>query len=238
MTIVLGAAVLLAWGVYQYAHTTPRFALKRLEIQGATKRGEADILRLGGFKYGDNLFRLDTAKIEQRLLSDPWIKKAKVTRELPGTIQVELAERDVAALAVIGERLYLVTRTGEPFKEFEEADQSDMPLITGVSAENLARDRTQEVARIATGMEVLRHYERIPMHKVHPAQEVHLGADGIVTLTIGKKGIALHLGRGPWRKKLLMAWRVMGRMARRGRLPGIVFLDNEAHPERVVVRMR
>jgi len=27
-------------------------------------------------------------------------------------------------------------------------------------------------------------------------------------------------------------------MRRKGRSPGIVFLDNQAHPERVVVRMR
>jgi len=57
-------------------------------------------------------------------------------------------------------------------------------------------------------------------------------------LTAGKTGVTLHLGRGPWRRKLLMADRVIERLARRGRVPGIIFLDNRAHPDRVVVRMR
>jgi hypothetical protein len=35
-----------------------------------------------------------------------------------------------------------------------------------------------------------------------------------------------------------MAERVIGQLAAKGRVPGIVFLDNIAHPERVVVRMR
>jgi hypothetical protein len=35
-----------------------------------------------------------------------------------------------------------------------------------------------------------------------------------------------------------MAERVFAKASGKGGLPGIVFLDNEAHPERVVVRMR
>jgi cell division protein FtsQ len=63
-------------------------------------------------------------------------------------------------------------------------------------------------------------------------------AGGGAVLTVGKDGVTLELGHGPWRKKLLMAARVIGRLRAKGQQPGIVFLDNEAHPERVVVRMR
>jgi hypothetical protein len=35
-----------------------------------------------------------------------------------------------------------------------------------------------------------------------------------------------------------MAERVLGKLGQKGQVPGIVFADNEAHPERVVVRMR
>ena len=67
---------------------------------------------------------------------------------------------------------------------------------------------------------------------------MHLADSGDVTLTVGKEGIALELGQGPFRRKLLMAEEVTGALRRKGRTPGIVFLDNRAHPERVVVRMK
>jgi hypothetical protein len=35
-----------------------------------------------------------------------------------------------------------------------------------------------------------------------------------------------------------MAERVMNQLGGKGRSAGLVFLDNKAHPERVVVRMR
>ena len=40
------------------------------------------------------------------------------------------------------------------------------------------------------------------------------------------------------RQRLLMAERVIQETRQGGRLPGVVFADNQAHPERVVVRMR
>ncbi len=236
--LVVGASLSVAWGAHRYALNTPRFGIKNLEISGVRKKPDAEIAKLAGVKPGDNIFALDTARAEARVLEDPWIKEVKITRELPGTLKIELTERDASAIAAVDEQMYLVTRSGEPFKRLEEADPFDLPVVTGISAEELARDREREIERIAVGMDVLRQWERIGLSKTYPAQEVNLRPGGSVSLTIGKSGITLALGRGPWRKKLLMAERVMGQLARKGRTPGIIFLDNQAHPERVVVRMR
>jgi cell division protein FtsQ len=85
---------------------------------------------------------------------------------------------------------------------------------------------------------VLSQYARLEVSRVHVAQEVHLAEDGSVTLVVGSKGLSLKLGKGPWRTKLLMAVRVLGKLGARADVPEVVFLDNEEHPERVVVRMR
>lgn len=236
--IVVGASGAVAWGAHRYAMSTPRFAVKKLEISGNRRKSDGEIVKLAGIQPGQNIFALDTEKAERALLEDPWIREVKITRELPSTLEVALAEREAGAVAAIGEQLYLVTRAGEPFKTLGEGDPFDLPVVTGISAENLARDREREIERIALGLEILRHYERVGMSKIHPAQEIHVMPGGEAVLTVGKSGVTLHLGSGPWRKKLLMAERVVGRLAAKGRVPGIVFLDNKAHPERVVVRMR
>ena len=236
--IVVCASVAVAWGAHHYALSTPRFSVRKVEIDGNRRKSDADIVELAGLQPGQNIFALDLANAQRRLLTDPWIKEATISRKLPGTLKVELSEREPAALASIGGRLYLVTPTGEPFKEVKEGDPTDLPVVTGMDAAGLARNRKREIQRVGDALAVLRHYQRLPLSKVHPAQEAHLTAGGDVILTVGKDGIALHLGRGPWKKKLLMAARVIGKLRRKGRVPGIVFLDNQAHPERVVVRMR
>jgi cell division protein FtsQ len=236
--VVVAASVAVAWGAHRYALSTPRFAVKKLDIRGSRRLGQQQIEKLAGIRVGENIFALDTAAAERRLLDDPWVKEVKITRQLPGTLRVELSEHEARAVASIDGSLYLLTRTGEPFKQLGAGDPFDLPVITGISAQNLARDRKGAIRRIEVGLDVLENYNRIPLSKTYPAEEVHLMAGGGAVLTVGKDGVTLELGHGPWRKKLLMAARVIGRLRAKGQQPGIVFLDNEAHPERVVVRMR
>ena len=238
LVVVISASLAVAWSAHHYALTSPRFAIRTVDLVGAHRLTLDQVKAQSGANVGLNIFALDSDTAEKKLLENPWIASVKVTRRLPNTLRVELSEREAAAVVSLADKLYLVTREGEPFKEIEAGDPYDLALITGASPENLARDRTREIERIQTGLEVLHQFERVSLSKVYPAQEVHLADAGDVTLTAGREGVTLELGTGPWRKKLLMAEEVVGELRKKGRTPGIVFLDNTAHPERVVVRMR
>jgi cell division protein FtsQ len=238
LVVVISASLAVAWSAHHYALTSPRFAIRTVDLVGAHRLTLDQIKTESSASIGSNIFALDSDAAERKLLENPWISEVKVTRRLPSTLRVELSEREAAAIVSLGDHLYLVTREGVPFKEIADGDPYDLPVITGASPENLARDRAREIERIQTGLEVLHQFERVPLSKIYPAQEVHLADAGDVTLTAGREGVTLELGTGPWRKKLLMAEEVVGELRKKGRTPGIVFLDNQAHPERVVVRMR
>lgn len=236
--LVLAVSGAVAWGAHRYALTTPRFAIQSVDVEGARRFTADRIQTLAGVEQGSNVFALDVAAATARLRSDPWIAEARLTRRLPGHVRIEVREREAGALAVIGERLFLVTPAGEIFKPFEEGDPHDLPTVTGLRLEALGRDWDREVDRLQSAMELLRQYKKVPLSHVFPAQEVHLKDGGGAVLTVGQQGLTLHLGTGPWRQKLLRATRVVERAQARGELPGILFLDNQAHPERVVARMR
>lgn len=238
LLLVVGTSVSVAYSVRHYALTSPRFAIQEVELIGGKRVAPERAREEAGVSLGQNVFALDTALAERKLLQNPWIAEARVTRDLPRALRIEIREREPAALAVFAERLYLVTAEGEPFKELAPGDPADFPLITGVSIEGLSRDRARELDRVRLGLEVLEQYGRVPLSKTHPAQEVHLADSGDVVLTAGKEGITFELGKDAYRRKLLMGEQVVAEMRRKGRSPGIVFLDNQAHPERVVVRMR
>jgi cell division protein FtsQ len=238
LAVVVVASSAVAYSLHRYALTTHRFAIQTLDVHGGRRLTREKVRAAAGIELGKNLFAFDTKKAEEALLADPWVSSARVTRELPGTLRVELTERDAYAVAVLGDRPWLVTREGEPFTEIHEDDPYDLPVLSGISAQALARDRAGAVERLKLGTDLLRQYERLGVAKVHPAQEVALGSSGHAVLTVGKVGITLELGRPPYARKLSMAERVIGELSKKGRAPGIVFLDNEAHPERVVVRMR
>jgi cell division protein FtsQ len=233
-----GASAAAVLGISHFAQTSPRFSVQRIDVDGLRRKTREAILESSHLTPGKNIFAVDTAAAESAILTDPWIREVKVERRLPATIRVELSEREAGALAMLGEQMLVVTRAGEPFKKYEPSDPADLPVITGVSVDEPGREPSLERRRIAVALEVLRHYDRISLARIHPAQELHLTPGGEVVLTVGKAGIALHLGMGPWAKKLAMAERVLGKLRGQKGSVAMVFLDNRAHPERVVVRMR
>lgn len=238
LLLVIGTSLSVAYSVRHYALTSPRFAVHEVHLSGGKRVSPAQAQKQAGVALGQNVFALDTALAERKLLDNPWVAEARITRDLPRTLRIEIREREPVALAVFSDRLYLVTAEGEPFKALEPGDPADYPIITGVSVEGLSRDRACEIDRVKVGLSVLEQYARVPLSKTQPAQEVHLADSGDVVLTAGKEGITFELGKDAYRRKLLMGEQVVAEMRRKGRSPGIVFLDNQAHPERVVVRMK
>lgn len=236
--VVLGAAFAVAYGAHRFASTTTRFAIQKYEVEGNHRYSDEQLAHKAGIKRGDNLFALDLEQAERTLTEDPWVSSVKFSRKLPNTLKMVVTELRAAAVAAISGSLYLVTKQGQPIKAISAGDHTDFPVVTGITTEQLAADRERAIERIAQGLDILRRYSRLSLAKSYSAQEVHLGPDGNVDLVIGAGGITLRLGKGPFRQKLLMAGRVMGKVRARGQTPGIVFLDNQAHPERVVVRMR
>jgi cell division protein FtsQ len=237
-SLLLGASLGLAWGAHHYALTTPRFALTDLSLQGQRRLTKEELLDLSGIRLGQNLLSFEPQAVEAALVKSPWVESARVVRRLPGTLNVELVEREARAKAWLGEKFFLVSEKGEPFKEMLPGDPEDLPVISGISLAELARDRRAEVGRLGQAIDLLNEYAHTSLGAELEAEELHWQDDGTVVLTVGKTGLALYLGGAPWKKKLLRATASVAQSRAQGAMPAALFLDNEAHPERVVVRAR
>lgn len=250
---LLVASGIAAWAARRYVTTSPRFALTEVEVKGTTHRSKDDILRQAGlapappvatFGFpedgpvpGQNVFSLDLDEVRTRLLADPWIKEATLARRLPGTVLVQVVERDAAAVVALPEA-YLVARDGEVWKRLEPTDPSDLPVITGITPQQLEDDRTGTTRTLRRALDLASEYDHGPLAGRSALQELHVDEAGGVTVTVGKSGLALALGDPPYRRKLEQAARVLAELDRQGAKADAIMLDDEARPERVVVRVR
>lgn len=232
-----GLTALLGFGIHHYALHSPRFALTEAEVTGILRLSREEVLSLAGASPGVNLFRLDLEGAEARVLSNPWVAEVKLERLLPSRLKIQVHERLAQALLVVGDKSFLVSSEGEAIKPLEAGDPSDFPRITGISQEALAKGGTG-AASLEEAVALLSTYEKTSEGVRYPAEEVHFSHEGELILSVGTQGMALHLGRPPFRQKLLRASRVLEKVSAGGAVPSVVFLDNEAHPERVVVRLK
>jgi cell division protein FtsQ len=239
VALVIGLSGTAAFGARRYVTTTPRFAVKDISVAGNARRTAEDVAATAGITAGENVFSLDLEAARARLLADPWIKEAALARRLPATVSITVTERDAAALVALGET-YLASRDGEIFKRLEAGDPTDLPVVTGITAEQLADDREGATQTIRRALDLAAEYDHDhpTLAARSPLQEVHVQEGGRFAIVVGKSAVSMQLGAPPFRRKLDEAARVVAELDRRGTKADAILLDNEAHPERVVVRVR
>ncbi len=238
LAVALAASIAVAWSAERYLMTSPRFAVRTVLVDGNRRRAATTIASEGGVAVGQNIFALDLARAGVMITQDPWIERATVVRKLPSTITITVAEREAAALTAIGGELYLCTRDGDLFKKVGSDDPSDLPIVTGILPAQVASDRRGVVLAVKRALDVAEELERAGVARRYPIEELHLEKDGALVVTVGREAIALSLGQPPYRDKIEEASRILNEVARRKASAAVIFLDDEAHPERVVVRMR
>lgn len=244
MVVGIGGAV--AWGARQYVKTSPRFAVSEIVTTGAKRRSPDELASIAGIAKGQNVFGADLDRARARLIADPWVSEASLARQLPGTIFLRVVEREAGGIVATndgsakaaGGETYVVTRDGAIIKRLETGDPTDLTIVTGVVLSQLLEDRDGAARTVRRALDLAADYEHSPLASRSPLEEVHVEPNGEMTLVIGKNAVALHMGSPPYRRKLEQAMRVVAELDRRGAKPDSIMLDNEARPDRVVVRMR
>ena len=238
VSTVLAASLGVGWAARRYVTQSPRFAVRTVLVDGVHRHTAEHVAGLGRVAIGQNIFAIDLGRAARAIEQDPYIERAVVRRKLPGSISIEVVEREAVALASIAGPLYLVTRDGEPFKKVGDGDPVDLPVVTGISAELVTRDREGAMLLMRRALDVVAELDRVGLSRRAPLQELHLEKDGSLVVTLGREGILVHLGKGPYGERVAQAARVMAEVERRKGVASVIFADNSAHPERVVVRMR
>jgi cell division protein FtsQ len=205
---------------------------------GGKRRGPEEIANIAQVSKGQNVFSIDLERSRAKLAADPWIESAELSRQLPGTITIRVTEREAAGVVAMPEGTYLVTRDGAIIKRVEAGDPMEFHVVTGVALKQLVEDREGATRTIRKALDLALDYDRSPLAQRSPLEEVHVEATGDMTLVCGKSGVVLRMGGAPYKRKLDQAVRIMGELDRRGAKPDTVMLDDEARPDRVVVRMR
>ena len=240
LAIALVVCALIGGAIYggrYFLYSSPRFALQNLRISGAHRLSVAAIERRAAVPLSTNLLSIDTHAVETRLLGEPWLQAALVRRELPATLRIEVVEHRAAALVAL-ESLYLCDADGVVFKRAAPSEGLGLPVITGIGRATYVLEPAYARVQIGAALAALARYQKKASRP--PIGEVHI--DRFIGATLyTQKGLAIELGRGEpaeLESRLLRfdaVWRVLQKGQAEGK-PVLVFLNNRAHPDHVIVR--
>ncbi len=116
---------------YSFLTTCDHFDVTEIDITGNHRISDREIKDMAQIHIGKNVLSLNMAKVRKRLMADPWIVEAEVSRELPDKMHIRIRENEPLAVLDLG-RKFLINLDGEIFKEWRPKDPADLPLVTGL----------------------------------------------------------------------------------------------------------
>ena len=211
--LAIGLA-LAAWpNLRDAAARHPYFAVREVVVRDHHRLPADEVRAAAGIAPGTSIWEVDAAAAEARLAGHRWIRAARVRRELPHRVVIEVREERPLAIVALedGKGEYYVSSHGHLFAPVEARDARDFPYLTGLARADLkdgerfgprALHRALALVRQSGGAAVSEvHVDRVrglTLLPVRPSVPIELGWSGfaaklarlprVLTLWAGREG--------------------------------------------------
>lgn len=85
--------ITLIAGIVLFLLTSPLFNITEITVENNYTVTKDEIINLSGIKIGDNAFKINQLKVENKLKNNPYIESVKLKRVLPSEIKIIVKER-------------------------------------------------------------------------------------------------------------------------------------------------
>jgi cell division protein FtsQ len=197
-SLVLVALIFGGMEFWGFLQTSPRFAIREVEVTSEGKLDKDAIVRLAGIPAGKNIFSVDLDAVRKRVEKDPWVYSATVVRVLPNKIQIQY--RSQVPVAILGAgSMYYLNREGVPFYRIQKGDSLEFPLV---QVDGKWKDRENLRQQVEVALQILEQFRLSPVFSEKDLGDmtVRLGAeDGsapyVVTLRYPPKNLVKKTGK-------------------------------------------
>lgn len=145
--IIFGAAVAVAWFIASIAGVPALmqaqlaqmasgagFEVRHVRVTGVERMNEGRVYERVLGERDRPMPNVDLQAIREDLLQLPWVKDARVSRQLPGTLAIDIVERQPHAVLQKPDRFMLVDAEGNELEAISRAAIGDRLLISGPGA--------------------------------------------------------------------------------------------------------
>lgn len=115
------------------------FQVAKVEVQGLKRMDEMPVYSLALDEMDRSMLSVDLVALRQRVMTLGWVKDARVTRRLPGTLVIDIVERDPVAVWQNAGKLSLIDVNGVVLESVDGRAMPDLPLVVGPDANRETR---------------------------------------------------------------------------------------------------
>lgn len=225
--LALVAASLSFIFAYDYFTQTRFFQVREIVVTGVQRLSRQQVMEIAGIGRQTNILSVNLATIRKRLLADPWVAEATVSRKIPSGLRMHIREEIPLALLDMGAgEGFIINPAGEVFKRWDGADSDALPRVQGLGHADLPVCGMPASEAFGAVMTLFRlageKNSPLPLSGIRRIlMDREIGA----TVYTGENNRAVKLGFGRYREKCRALGQLMSRLRRNSRLTRYTAID-------------
>lgn len=128
--------------------TTPVFKVKAINVNGNNIVSKDIIIELSEIKMDDNLLKLNTQRIMDNVLVNPYIEAVEVKRSIFGDVYLIIKERNGTGIAVFENKYITIDKNGVVIEILDKKDSVNLPLIHGLDIKNVVPGKAVDLLNL------------------------------------------------------------------------------------------
>lgn len=178
-------------------YTNPDFALEKIEVRNPGRLNRNEILFWAGVKKGQNLFGLNLEQVRLRLEEMPYIASVQVERRLPSSLTITINERMPAARLMpystrgnlLAQTVYYIDSGGFVMKPKEGERLRPLPLITGISVDEIRENEYVDREEILSALNLIRAAGYYGLGRELDLRQLEIQQRGIISVWTRNRGV-------------------------------------------------
>lgn len=183
--------------LYEYLASSPYIRLEQVIVTGVDENIRQDLIEMSGLSSGSSMLSINLNEIKGKMERHPWIKSVDLEKRFPHTLLIN-AEKETAAAMVLLDKLAYMDISGRLFKDVDQEDDKDYPLITGISKVGEVREKQLKAA--ATVLDLFRTETGAWSHK--ELSEIHISEDCNISVYSTSLHTVIRMGRDELEAKM------------------------------------
>jgi cell division protein FtsQ len=167
---------------YDWITQTDRLDIRSITVSGCERLTPETVKDEAGLGAARNILAVNLSTTRKRLLADPWIAEAQVSRTIPDRLHIKIREHTCLAVLDLGRR-FLLSDEGRVFKELAPGETLDVPVVSGLTYADLERNTDDPTPVLRAVMQILKPRQRSRRRELlSRIREIH--ADSALGLTL------------------------------------------------------
>ena len=118
--------------LYGYLLKSPYLKIEEVVITGVDEKLQSQLMEMAQLDFEASLLAINLKEVKNSLEKHPWVGSVDLEKHFPHTLMIRV-EKEVPKAIVAMDKLYYVNPSSKVFKALDPGDETDFPVITGVS---------------------------------------------------------------------------------------------------------